>query len=574
MAYYDENEEDQIDPNAPQTTGPQSSTISGQGSSSAPAVAATAAKTPDNPGNFVGIQQYLAQNKPQAAKLGETVSNYVTDQGEGASEALAQGQTRFNEDVGKNTIGLNQDLFNQAKQTPEQVAADEAKKAEFKKMRDAEYQGPSSFEETDYYQPINMQIQNALGTANNTQSATGRSALLGDVAKHNNQKVSRGASNLDAALLAVSPNSKESLAKARESVLPLQNQVTQASQVDAQKAAAAKGQTEATHKAIQDAFAGPTGVQSQLQSSLEAKSAGAINQSGTDADAVLELLKSGNKNISDAQLGLLGISRNQYNGLLNDQKFYKDLGKKTNLDDLTQFATKQVPGDQINPQNIASQQDYARYAALNDLMDTSNGFLNDPSQAGKAKTDALDFNFDAAPNALNDRINSFLLKNYGQQSFDFNNNGAHVTGKPDIDFGDMNSEYNLNTTSPAKLAQNALDLSEIENAVKQQPEQPGLQRAAEKYAKELTGLQAILKSINDAYETKLSVPQDYVNKAKNLINANIMAAFKQDPSSGKTLPDDAQIDKAANISAYTTFLNELSGNSDKIRAPKVPAMKL
>ncbi len=569
MAYYDPNEEDPNNPNAssaPQTTGPQSSTISGQGASPTQS-SAPQAKTPDNPGNFVGIQQYLAQNKPQAAKLGETVSNYVTDQGSQASQALAQGQTKFNEDVGQNTVGLNEDLFNQAKQTPEQVAADEAKKAEFKKMRDAQYQGPNFLEETDYYQPINMQIQNALGTANNTQTATGRSELLGDIAKQNNQKVSRGASNLDSALLSVSPNSRETLAQARQSVLPLQDQETAASQADAQKAAAAKSQTEATQKAIQDAFAGPTGVQGQLQSSLEAKSKDAATKAGTDADAILELLKAGNKNISDEQLGLLGITRNQYNGLVNDQQFYKDIGKKTNLDDLTKFATKQSPDNLINPQNIASKEDYARYSALNDLMDTSNGFLSDPSQAGTAKTDALDFNFDAAPNALNDRINSFKVENV---------RSAFNAGKQDpVTMAQMNSIYNMDApapkggslSQPEQIASMAIEMAQEEGLAAKNPNEPVFSDNVALFNRQLSGLEQMLKSVNDAYGTKIEVPNSYVQQAKKMIVDNLSSAYNKYGSPEKVMPSEDQIVKTAQIAAYTTFLNKLAGEAASVRAP-------
>lgn len=549
MAYYDPDDENATDPNAAQQTqtGPESGVISGQGSTpSANSSTPAAPNAPDNPGNFVGIQQYLAQNKPQAAKLGETVGNYVTEQGTNASNALTEGQTHFDQDVGQSRVDLNQDLFNQAQQTPEQVAADQAKKAEFQKMRDAQYQGPSSLEETDYYQPINMQIQNALGAANNTQSTTGRSSLLADIQKQNNQKVSRGAANLDSALLSVSPDSRTILSSARDSVLPIQDQLNSASQSDAAKAADAAAQTAATHQAIQSAFSGPTGVQGQLESSLKSKADAAVAKAGSDSDAILNLLKTGNKEITDDQLKILGLTRNQYSGLVNDQSYYKNLGKETPLSDLTNFATRQSPSNLISAQNIATPEDYARYAALNDLMGTSNGFLNDPSQAGKAQTDNVDFNYDATPNALKDRITNLTFDPMSQ---------SPTASKGS--FNEINNRFNLDT------GKGIGGISDLANSLASYPNDYGPY-----YSKMLSTLQNSLAGINQAYGTNLAVPSDYMERANQMVHSG-QAQLRSNPGlvSGRVSnPSDADFQKAAQIVAYTTYLNNVSKNPQLVRS--------
>jgi hypothetical protein len=559
MAYYDPTDEDPLNPSTPQQvqTGPESGVISGQGSTPTN-VASSAPLSPDKPGNFVGIQQYLAQNKPQSAKLAENVGGYVSEQGDKAEGALSQGQSQYDQAVDQNTVKLDEGLFNQAKESPEEVANDQDKKAQFQKMRDAQYKGPTSLEESDYYQPINMAIQNALGTAQNTQSAEGRSQLLADMQREKGQKVSRGAANLDAALLSTSPDSRNILSQAKQSIDPLNDQLKAVSEAEAMKAKAAQDQTAKTQAAIQAAFAGPMGVQGQLESGLKAKSDAAIQKSGIDADAILNLLKNppvgtrrGNfiippeNKITDEQLKMLGLTRNQFQGLVNDQDYYKSRGQASPLSDLASFATKLSPQNQISPQTIASDSDYAKYQALNDLMGTSNGFLYDPSMAGKANSDAIDFKFDQAPSALSDRVNSISSTPLQPQ-----------TQNP-VSFADMNKQFNLNGGSAKGLA----------NSIASYPEY------ASYYGTILSNLQNGLDSINSAYNTNLQVPEDYLKNAEKSVRdeeTRLIANPSLVTGGVKKKATDADISTAAQIMAYTTYLNDISKNPSLVRGSSAP----
>lgn len=553
MAYYDDSiEKDQLDPNAAQNTaqtGPQSGVISGQGSStvsSSPSAAPKPTNAPDNPGNFVGIQQYLDQNKPQAAKLAQNVGDYVSGQGVKAQGALDEGQNKFNQDVTQNTVNLNQDLFNKAKSTPEEVAADQAKKSEFIKMRDAQYKGPTSLEGSDYYQPINLAVQNALGTADKTNSTLGRSELMTDIQKQNNQKVSRGAANLDSALLSVSPDSKTILSQARGSIAPLDQKLKDAAAADALKASQAADQTAKTQKAIQDAFAGPNGVQSQIESSVKSRADQSSQMADKTSGDILNKLKSGDKNISDNELKLLGLTRNQYLGLVNDQEFYKSRNQHTPLDDLSSFATRQMGQNQITPQNVASDEDYAKYSALNELMGTSNGFLNDPTQAGKANLDTIDYNYAATPSALADRINSTRVAPLFPDTQDATK------------FDEINSRFNLD--SGKKLG----GVWDLANSLSSYPDS-----YKPYYDNMLNGLKTSLNSVNGAYGTHLQVPKSYMDRANKAVRdgmAQILANPNLVSGGVKRAPSDLDYQQAAQIAAYTTFLNDLSKDNSKVRA--------
>lgn len=559
MAYYDPSIEENQDPNAPQQlgTGPQSGVISGQGSSAAPSTPSStnAPNAPDKPGNFVGIQQYLDQNKPQAANLAKDVGNYVTSQGTAASQAIAQGQGQFDQAVDQNTVKLNDDLFNEAKATPEKVAADAQKKADFQKMRDAQYQGPSSLEDSDYYQPINLAVQNALGTAKNTESPQGRIELLTDFSKQKNERVSRGASNLDAALLSASPDSRQILQQARDQINPLQDQLPAIAEAENAKVKAAQDQTAKTQAAIQAAFSGDQGVQSQLEAALKNKATQAQQDAAARADAALQALNGPQQRgrmiiggATDQDLQELGLTRTQYNGLIADRDFYNQTGKASPLSNLASFATIQSPQNQITAQNIASADDYARYSALNDLMGTSNGFLSDPSQAGKANLDTVDFRYADTPNALADRVNSISFPQRGL------NVPQSITS--------VNNWLNNTPDGAAHLAvQIAQDASQYSN----NPKSSAFAEDVGNDTNMLGTAQNGLSQINKAYGTNFQVPSSYVAKAEQAIRNNLSSVYNSWASPYKTMPSDAQISQAAQTAAAVGYLNDIKGDISKVR---------
>lgn len=425
MAYYEQDDdEQQADPDAPVPVGPsEPSTISGQGSAGANAGPANAAEAPSggssgSPGQFVGIQQYLDANKAQTTGLARDVSGYVSDLGNQARSQLESGQNSFNQDVERNTIGLNQGLFDEAKGDPNSVAQDQAKLQEFKKQRDASYQGPSSFAQSDYFQPITQAIQKATTAGANTATEAGQKDLLARIQQAKKGKVNQGALAFDASLLQSDPNSRNILAETRKGLEDIPQKLSAAEQAAIEKVSGAKQTTDATKAAIQGAFSGDTGLQSLLQKDVEGRAQNAIGQSKEQADQTMQLLKSGGEP-SDAQLDILDISRDQWNQLVGNRSYLQSTYGVNPYADFSTYGTVKNPETQINSQNIATADDYARYAALNQLMDTQNNFLSDPSQAGTADLDSLDFNYSGLSGDLQ---NSIQLEKKAREM----GNGAHV----------------------------------------------------------------------------------------------------------------------------------------------------
>lgn len=426
MAYVEPEKDKEVGADGqPVSTGPESGggTLGGGGASQGNAAAAAEpapaggasgggpASGPQTQGNFVGIQQYLDANKPQSQKLASNVGGYVSDLGQNVRNTLGTQTGAFNQDVDKNTVGLNQDLFNEAKSNTVGVANDQGKLSEFQKERDASYKGPTDFQNSDYFKPVDASLTKAKQAADNTQTEQGQRNLLNTYEQDKTGKTAgAGVTNFDQALLQ-GGGGKEALTKARESQGDLTGLIGSAQQAALAKAKQASDTTAATKAAIQNEFGG-SGASSQqtLQNQLSQKAQSTINQSKAQQDAITNSLRNGT-DLNDSQLNQLGISRNDYKGLREQMQQIQGakvgqgggfgLTDSSNIDlSGGQYLTNGDLGSQINAQNVATADDYAKYQALNQLMGTQNNFLNNPSLAGTANTNASKFNLKNAQDYL------------------------------------------------------------------------------------------------------------------------------------------------------------------------------
>lgn len=409
MAYYEDDDQEQLDPNAPnqgeQGVGSESGIISGQDGMGA----AGAAKAPASVGstgvakNFTGIQDYISANRPQTQKLANNVGGYINQLGEGARSTLAQNQNLFNQDVDKNTIGLNQPLFDEAKTNATNVAGNQQKLADFVRMRDASYQGPASFETSNYYQPTQQAVDKAITAAKNTEGEAGQRQLLTQFQQASRNRVNPGALTFDSALLQSDPTARQVLGDARAKQAGLGTEMSTAIANALTKAQQGAKTTADTKNAVQNTFAGNNSIQKQLENQIQGRVGKEVQTARDMAESLKTALKQappmtttlkpsmGMINYSDNDLGLLDIDRSQYDKYRQDLDALADYGDNSYYD-LSRYAQVNNPTG-INAQNIATKDDYAKYAALNQLMGTNNSFLSDPNMSGKADMDALDFNY-------------------------------------------------------------------------------------------------------------------------------------------------------------------------------------
>lgn len=412
MAFYNEKEDQDQEALAQgqePTTGQGSSTIgtSGSAASTDQQAAANAASNTSStsPTTFAGIQDYVNANKQQTAKLANDVGGMVTGYGTEARNALAQGQEKFNKDVQDNTVNLDERVFNQAQQDATQVANNQQDLQTFQNMRDAEYKGPANLETSQYYQPINQAFNTANTASENTQTDQGQRTLLAQLQQKQRGKVNQGALDFNSALLQGDLDARAILDQAKQSNADLPS-LLEAAKADAlAKAQAAGDTTAATRKAIEDKFTGEQGVQSLLEKDIDARVQQAVAKSKLDNQQVMDALKS-NAALTDAQLKTLGLSREQYNQLKGDISYYNSTWGKNLYQDLSGYATPQNPELNITAQNLANADEYAKYAALNQLMGTNYNYLSDPSLAGTAKLDNASFDIAGAQGNVQSAINA------------------------------------------------------------------------------------------------------------------------------------------------------------------------
>ncbi len=142
MAFYNsqEDENQQANSSSPgaQTQSSGSSVITGNSGtgSSAPGASAPKTNSPDRPGNFVNLQDYLTANKTQASKLGDQASGIINQ----SADTARQGVSTFNQEASdkiKPVNYLSSDVTNKIQNSAEALSPEE--RAQVKSTENTKY---------------------------------------------------------------------------------------------------------------------------------------------------------------------------------------------------------------------------------------------------------------------------------------------------------------------------------------------------------------------------------------------------------------------------------------------------
>lgn len=372
MAFYDPDDENEQDPNQQQggvQTSAGSGLISGQGGSSSNGPPAPAANSPDSPGNFVGIKTYLDANKPQAAKLGDQAAGVINSSADQARQGVQALQTQANDQI-KGVGNLNSNISGKLSGAPETLTNDE--KNVVKQTASAKYTGPK--DETSFGDTYNNAAKTSKTATTNIDNSGTEQGRMNLISQINSKPRTQGMNIFDNTLLQAG-GGREKLAQAagaNQDVKTALDNETQAirgkigraddpSTPNIDESAGAVGQT---NKAQADAY-------KQIQDAMTSWQSGFTPKVDQVKNQQLDLQNRVNEDLKDNQLSqetmdLLGLSDGQtyYNSNLRDY--------------INPFSVSD-----INAGNVASQQDYARYAALSDLSGTDQTLLN-PADAVKA----------------------------------------------------------------------------------------------------------------------------------------------------------------------------------------------
>jgi hypothetical protein len=297
MAFYDEEEEQEA--GGPQQLSAQSGDVGsggGMGASGAPA----GAEAPKAQENFVGISQYLNANKPQSEKLAGQVAGNIEEKAKGFESALGGAKTSFDQQADSQKVVGDDALFGQVKTNAEKLADEQ--KGSFAKMRDAQYKGPASLEDTDSWAGLQSSLKKAQDAGKAASSEEGRMGLIKEIS--NNPRQSQGALTFDNLLLQNNPNAAAKLKQAADPISGFGDKINEANLGAASKAKDVAGTNQKTREAARGSLAEGYGG---LKSSLAEREAAADAEQQTQFQNIQKQLSQGSaSNDLLAKLGLTG----------------------------------------------------------------------------------------------------------------------------------------------------------------------------------------------------------------------------------------------------------------------------
>lgn len=361
---------------------------------------------------WTDINAYLNANQEQAVNTAEKVAGRLGEQATTVRGDIDTAGTAFKKRVDESTINEDQDAVSRASADPLAYSKNAEDVAKFKKMRDAQYGGPTSFQDADEYTGLLQKIDEANQKARGVDTESGREALLASIMTN----PTKGMTALDNLLIGQNPTARAKLTDAAKPFADLSTYLDTVTGDTGAYATAGRNKTAQTAADIQAAL---TATKGRLGTELDTKLADTKKQATTKSQAAMDKLKNflaQGGNLTQEDLDLMDISPEQQHELLNTAYTLKhagDFNETANTPngqlnswwqygspewynvnfDPSNFATMLSPDAQITKANAASAEDYARIAALEDLMGGESGVLNqnDVGQAGTANTDLLDF---------------------------------------------------------------------------------------------------------------------------------------------------------------------------------------
>ncbi len=313
MAFYNQDEEDQQNPEqqgAAQNAPSGSGLISGGSSGSSPNTP-QAAGSPDKPGNFVGLKDYLNANKPQAAKLGDQVAGNVQGVVAGAQGELGGLGDKFKQEADKgqiSNIGTGQQeaegIIGKTSALGAGQKLSDEDKSRFGQIAGAQYQGPNQLSDTSFYQPAAQKVSDAQKTADLTKSEPGTQQLLSNI--FNQPNYTTGEKRFDNYLLK-SKDTQDKLAAARAPAAQFQSQLDTANQGATDYATQQKATADKLREQVSKAlgtFDDPTTPQNEAAGALgnyQNQVGGQLATKQSDLDQLTQRMKSNTLNDQDRQ---------------------------------------------------------------------------------------------------------------------------------------------------------------------------------------------------------------------------------------------------------------------------------
>lgn len=328
---------------------------------------------------FVNAADYLAKNAEGSAQIGEAASKKLEGQRDEAAGAVNESGSKFNTDIGANTIGLDEGVLNSALTDSTNFVKDPNNVAKFMAMRDASYKGPTSLQTTDYFAPTQSKVS-ALGTtATGLGTEEGRNALVHSLS----EKPTQGKTALNQLLLQGNDAAAQKIQDTAGTFKSVEDQWSKLLAEAPDSALAARNTTDATKATTNQRLGDTTGA---FKTGLSDKLATATNDRNAfnlnyqNIDNKINGQHSG-ADLTSNELKDLGLNDDAYGYLarLNDFNGPNALQFYGNPKNLSQYSY----GGSANTNlptlgGVASGDDYAREAALQQLSGQDLGLADTP----------------------------------------------------------------------------------------------------------------------------------------------------------------------------------------------------
>lgn len=180
----------------------------------APPSPSTGAGRPGGGGGFVTADQYGAANRGAVQRLGSNIAGEVGRVGADARFQVDRSAQEFNRLADEGTGRIDDETLGLIGSSPTAITADAGRKNAVLKARDAQYRGPASLEDTDYYtQNVSRALADVAQTKELAGSQEGVDQLSGKVAPGTR---SSGARTLDSNLVQSDGQSRAKIAAERQ----------------------------------------------------------------------------------------------------------------------------------------------------------------------------------------------------------------------------------------------------------------------------------------------------------------------------------------------------------------------
>jgi hypothetical protein len=327
---------------------------------------------------FTDVAAYLDANRDQAQDLAGKVAAKFGEQATQARSDIDSANQQFNQSIDQSTVNPNEDLVNRAASDPSGFVGNPDDLAQFMKMRDAQYGGPTQFEGSANYAKLQGEVQGALANKGNIDTEQGRQQLLYGLGTN----PTAGQVTLDQLLLGADPNARATLANAAAPFAGLSDYLDNTSKAANAHAAQAKDSTGHAAQLVSDKFTNAqTGVIPQFQQGLQAHATDAEKQRelyNWQLNDVIGKLQSG-QSLAPGEIEKLGLQPGQIESLYSINSTAKTYGQQA-INPAEYLLAKNPVNTPATVQNTASDADYAKAAALQQLMGQSAGLGLDPAQ--------------------------------------------------------------------------------------------------------------------------------------------------------------------------------------------------